>query len=363
MASEKDNEALENFLRTQILNCIPKYPLDLALDRNGEYEVPTDFKLRFNQRLSLPIFTGNKIVDIHNNPLQIILDSHDHHQYPPYSIGVEILVLDGDFPGSSHNDTWSKDEFARYIKKERTEKRPLITGESKVTLWNGVGVVGDIKFTDNSSWIRSRRFRLGARVVQIQGGNSLQNMMLRIREAVTEPFVVKEHRIELYKKHHPPTLEDEVWRLDKIGKRGVFYQKLASEGIHTVQDFLKLFMVDSSKLREIMGAMSDRMWEATLKHAKTCVMGTKLYRFHGDNYILTLNPICQLVKIEINGQIYLECDFERIQGAHIQRFVKDAYANWNCVEEVDSEAQNTVQLITNKVSSNEEGGGNARNGL
>ncbi|VVA32998.1 PREDICTED: calmodulin-binding [Prunus dulcis] len=43
-------------------------------------------------------------------------------------------------------------------------------------------------------------------------------------------------------------LEDEVRRLKKIGKDGAFHKKLASENINTVQDFLKLFVVDRSKL-------------------------------------------------------------------------------------------------------------------
>lgn len=46
-------------------------------------------------------------------------------------------------------------------------------------------------------------------------------------------------------------LEDEVWRLEKIGKDGAFHKKLARENIHTVQDFLKLFVVDRSKLRKV----------------------------------------------------------------------------------------------------------------
>lgn len=55
----------------------------------------------------------------------------------------------------------------------------------------------------------------------------------------------------MYKKNHPPVLEDEVWRLEKIGKGGAFHQKLAGEGINTVQDFLKLFHVDSARLRKV----------------------------------------------------------------------------------------------------------------
>lgn len=55
----------------------------------------------------------------------------------------------------------------------------------------------------------------------------------------------------MYKKHHPPSLEDEVWRLEKIGKDGAFHKKLSSFGINTVQDFLKLSIVDPSKLRKV----------------------------------------------------------------------------------------------------------------
>lgn len=57
--------------------------------------------------------------------------------------------------------------------------------------------------------------------------------------------------LEVYKKHYPPSLDDEVWRLEKIGKDGAFHKKLASEGIKTVQDFLKMSVVDTPKLRYV----------------------------------------------------------------------------------------------------------------
>ncbi|KZV21719.1 hypothetical protein F511_02877 [Dorcoceras hygrometricum] len=241
------SEEVESRLRSSGgLDWIPRYPSNHQIVKADANEEATKVSLRFTERLSLPIFTGTKIVDIHNNPLQIVVDNGG--QYCSCNIRVEIVVLDGEFPGTN------SDDFGRYIVKERTGKRPLIAGESKViTLWNGVGAVGDIEFTDNSSWIRSRRFRLGARVLKIQGGSPTTTT---IREAVTEAFVVKDHRGELYKKHHPPALNDEVWRLEKIGK--------------------------------------------------------------------------------ISG------------GAYIQRLVKDAYAKWNCLEEFDSQAHSTAQLLTHR---------------
>lgn len=56
---------------------------------------------------------------------------------------------------------------------------------------------------------------------------------------------------EVYKKHHPPNLSDEVWRLEKIGKEGAFHKKLTAAKITTVQEFLKLSVVDTLRLRKV----------------------------------------------------------------------------------------------------------------
>ncbi|CAI0547829.1 unnamed protein product [Linum tenue] len=202
-------------------------------------------QLVFSSKLSLPIFTGTKIVDAGGSPLQILLADTATGTRMDNKVKVEI----------------------------------------------------EIEFTDNSSWIRSRKFRIGARVVR-DGGRGL-----RVREAMTEAFIVKDHRGELYKKHHPPMLEDEVWRLEKIGKDGAFHKKLAAEGVNSVQDFLKLSVVDPLKLRKMLGAgMSDKMWEVTIKHARRCELGNKHYIYRGPSYCLTLNPICQVVNATISGQ-------------------------------------------------------------
>ncbi|XWS48282.1 hypothetical protein CRYUN_Cryun13aG0061700 [Craigia yunnanensis] len=203
-------------------------------------------QLIFPKDLSLPIFTGSKIVDKESNQLQVLLVDKKGDQMVPVlphnPIKVDIVVLDGDFSSGDGNN-WTCEEFDSNIVRERTGKRPLLTGELAVTMRDGVASIGEREFTDNSSWIRSRKFRIGAKVAQ----GSLQ--AVRIREAMTEAFVVKDHRGELYKKHHPPMLGDEVWRLEKIGKDGVFHKKLTSAGVNTVQDFLKMSVVDPAKLR------------------------------------------------------------------------------------------------------------------
>jgi len=148
------------------------------------------------------------------------------------------VVLEGDFNDEAEHD-WTHLHFKSFEVKEREGKRPLLAGDLQVTLKGGVGTLGDLTFTDNSSWIRSRKFSLG---VKLADGLCDDN---RIREAKTEAFAVKDHRGEcmllcsllfsspfqcdsvtkshfaVYKKHYPPALHDEVWRLDKIAKDGV----------------------------------------------------------------------------------------------------------------------------------------------
>lgn len=150
-------------------------------------------KLSLSARLSLPMYTASKIVDLEGNPLQIILletrGDRTIQTSLPYPVKVEIVVLDGDFP-QGDGETWTSEEFEVNIVRARTGKRPLLTGESHVTMRNGTVPLGEVEFTDNSSWVRSRKFRLGARVVQRSGGE------MKIQEAISEAFTVRDHRGE-----------------------------------------------------------------------------------------------------------------------------------------------------------------------
>jgi hypothetical protein len=59
----------------------------------------------------------------------------------------------------------------------------------------------------------------------------------------------------VYKKHYPPALEDDVWRLENIGKDGAFHKRLSQEGIETVEQFLRLLVMDPQKLRSVSQIM------------------------------------------------------------------------------------------------------------
>ncbi|KAL6007549.1 hypothetical protein ACLOJK_033047 [Asimina triloba] len=309
------------------------------LSRSPSTKIPalgeSSLQLIFSKKLSLPLFTGSKIEDEENNPLQILLVDTSggraaHMTTHSLPIKVELVVLDGDFPAGDSED-WTQEEFEKNIIRERQGRRPLLAGEVSVTVRDGVGVVGEIEFTDNSSWIRSRNFRIGARVVQETSQGR------RIKEAKTEAFSVRDHRGELYRKHYPPALEDDVWRLERIGKDGAFHKKLTAAGIQKVQDFLKLFAIDPNQLRRILGGgMSDKMWDGTMKHALTCDMGNKLYLHRNQQATVVLNPICQVVGVVNNGQRCPVSDLSPMHKAYLQHLAGDAYKKWSTLEEIDA---------------------------
>lgn len=64
----------------------------------------------------------------------------------------------------------------------------------------------------------------------------------------------------VYKKHYPPALHDEVWRLDKIGKDGAFHKRLNKAGLYTVEDFLRLVVMDPQRLRNVSSCCMDIFW-------------------------------------------------------------------------------------------------------
>ncbi|XAR53666.1 hypothetical protein NMG60_11022304 [Bertholletia excelsa] len=308
-----------------------------------------NLQLHFRSRLSLPLFTGAKIEGEQGTAIHIVLiDANTGHivtSGPESSAKLDVVILEGDF-NNEVKEGWSQEEFESHILKEREGKRPLLTGDLQVILKDGVGTLGELSFTDNSSWIRSRKFRLGLKVASgcCEG--------IRILEAKTDAFTVKDHRGELYKKHYPPALNDEVWRLEKIGKDGSFHKRLNKYGIYKVEDFLRHVVTDSQKLRNILGSgMSNKMWDVLVEHAKTCVLSGKLYVYYPDdvrNVGVVFNNIYELSGLIAGGQYCPADSLSESQKAFVDTLVKKAYENWTCVIEYDGNS--LLGLNQNKTS-------------
>ncbi|KAM6579858.1 hypothetical protein CsatA_003632 [Cannabis sativa] len=299
-------------------------------------------QLQFKTRMPPHIFTGAKVGGEQGAAIHVVLMDMTTGSVvqtgPESGAKLNIVVLEGDFSEEA-NDDWTVEHFENYQVKEREGKRPLLTGDVHVTLKEGVGTIGDLTFTDNSSWIRSRKFRLG---VKVSPGYCEGT---RIREAKTDPFAVKDHRGELYKKHYPPVLHDEVWRLDRIAKDGALHRKLIGADIVTVEDFLRLLVKDTQRLRSILGSgMSNRMWENTVEHAKTCVLGGKLYVYYTDKTQCTgvvFNHIYELRGLVSDGQFLPLESLNNNQKVSVDSLVKSAYENWHEVIEYDGKVLNS----------------------
>ncbi|KAF8705092.1 hypothetical protein HU200_031354 [Digitaria exilis] len=309
------------------------------------------WKLAFRTPPHLPIFTGSKIEDDAGNPLEIILVDVETgaHVALPQAVRVELVPLFGDFPPDGRED-WAPEEFQKGVVKEREGKRPLLTGEVALTMRDGRVTVSELQFTDNSSWVRCRKFRIGVRAVPGSGGGFDG---ARIQEAMTEPFVVRDHRGELYRKHYPPVLGDDVWRLEKIGKEGAFHRKLRQHKVVTVQEFVRMLTVKPDELRRILGeGMTDRMWEVTTNHAKTCVPDEKVYVYATPHGTIYVNSVFNLVKVEIGGMEWPLQQLNRGQAVLVQQLMLEAYELRHSLQEAEAfmihgHPANNVPLLQN----------------
>lgn len=302
-----------------------------------------NLQLHFRTRMPPHLFTGGKVEGERGAAIHVVLlDSTTGavvQTGPESAAKLIVVVLEGDFAEESDED-WTREHFENSEVKEREGKRPLLTGDLQITLKDGVGTLGELTFTDNSSWIRSRKFRLGVKV----GPGYCEG--IRVREAKSEAFAVKDHRGELYKKHYPPALDDEVWRLDRIAKDGALHKKLLKSEIITVEDFLRLLVRDPQKLRSVLGSgMSNRMWENTVEHAKTCVLGGKLYVYYTDqtnNTGVVFNHIYELRGLVADGNFHSLESLTDNQKISVDSLVKRAYENWHQVVEYDGKVLNSI---------------------
>ncbi|KAF8038866.1 hypothetical protein BT93_B1425 [Corymbia citriodora subsp. variegata] len=309
-----------------VISCFQDPLLRVPSNPVGTSEA-SSLRLQFVTKLPATIFTSSQIEAEDGTPLWIeLVDSRTNDRIasgPLSLIKIQIVVLDGDF-GSDEGEDWTENEFNCNIVRAREGKRPLITGELTVMLQGGIGCLRNLVITDNSSWVRSRKFRLGAQAVRKVSAE------IRIREARSESFVVKDHRGELNKKHHPPSLSDEVWRLEKVAKDGTLQKRMTSRGINTVQDFLQMYEANAPSLRNILGnGIPKRTWETIVRHASTCVINdNKMYAFYqaSNKAGILFNSAMKVAQATLNGQTYQSMD----KLTHSQKNLKWlAYNNKN----------------------------------
>ncbi|XP_010483971.1 PREDICTED: calmodulin-binding protein 60 A isoform X1 [Camelina sativa] len=295
-----------------------------------------NLQLKFLNNLSLPVFTSARVEGDEGQAIRVGLIDPSTGEIvssgPASSAKLEFFVVEGYFDKDSD---WTAEDIRNNIVRERAGKKPLLSGNVFALLNDGIGVMDEMSFTDNSSWTRSRKFRLGVRMVD-------QFDFVKIREAVTESFVVRDHRGELYRKHHPPSLFDEVWRLEKIGKDGAFHKRLHWSDINTVKDFLTHFHLNSSKLRQILGTgMSSKMWEITLEHARSCVLDSSVHVYQAPGFqkktAVVFNVVAQVLGLLVDFQYIPAEKLSEIEKAQAEEMVTVALSHLHEVRSYDDE--------------------------
>lgn len=119
-----------------------------------------------------------------NTPFRVALvDVTTEQVVTEASAKVEIVVVEGDF----NCDNWTVEEFNKKIVRRKEGKKSILTGNVHLNLEAGVGFIREISFTHNSRWMKVCKLCLGAKVVDNFSG-------ARVREVVTEPFVLKDFR-------------------------------------------------------------------------------------------------------------------------------------------------------------------------
>ncbi|XP_072996974.1 calmodulin-binding protein 60 D-like isoform X2 [Typha latifolia] len=293
----------------------------------------TRYQLQFLNKLNDPFYTFSKIeakdrmlvqIAIIDKNLQKIVTSD-----PYSSVTVEIVVLHSDF--GDDRDNWNSEEFNGHIVPGREGKGPLLKGILEIQLVNGVADLTDVIFTDNSSWTKQKKFRLGVRISRFSPRGVIRD---EVQEGISEPFRVMEQRVKGCKKHHPPSLSDKVWRLKSISKGGPYCVSLKNNGITTVEHFLKSYTKDEAQLRRMFGKKSSGSWEVLVKHAKECVLGDELYSYCIAEHksLLFLNSIYQVVGAMIDGCYSPFDKLSPSQQASVEKWKRLAYQNTNSIQ-------------------------------
>ncbi|XP_059641012.1 calmodulin-binding protein 60 A-like isoform X2 [Cornus florida] len=284
-------------------------------------------QLHFLIQPSSTVHTGKKIEGEGDASIEVALIDGSTRETvkcgPESSAKVEIVVLEGDCNDVEGHD-WTTEEFNQKIVREREGikgKIPCLTGDAYLNLKEGVGTVDKIKFTHNSKWMKNGDFRLGARVV-------LDNFSgIKVREAISKPFKLKDRRGALYGKHDTPSLFDEVWRLKNIVKNSPLHNCLSKENITTVKDFLTLYFTNPQRLHEILGA-GTKMVEIMINHAQTCILDKTVYLYRPSSQQkngVVFNVVGQLIGLLLEGQCVPSDRLSKTQKADAQNLVDSAF--------------------------------------
>ncbi|KAM7471341.1 hypothetical protein LguiA_009524 [Lonicera macranthoides] len=303
-----------------------------SMSRNAEQR---NLKLQFVNKIPGEIFTGKKIVGEEVPLIKIdLVDSRGQvvKTGPVASAKVEIVVLEGDF-GGTNGDDWTLEEFDSKIVKEMYGRKSLLVG-NELNLKEG-SLVNEVRFTHNARWVKIHKFRLGAKVVDHFDG-------IKVKEAKTEPFTLKDYRTTYRKNHDYLSPHDEVWRMKGIAKNGPFHERLTKANIETVQHFRFQLSADRQGLQK-MHNQGHKKWMKIVDHAENyCRIDKKVYLYPSlsseQRTRVVLNVVGQMLGILLELQYVPINKLSQAQKADADMLVVSAFKHWKDVDHFDDES-------------------------
>ncbi|KAL3628688.1 hypothetical protein CASFOL_027734 [Castilleja foliolosa] len=281
--------------------------------------------LQFKNKVSQEILTGEEIKGESNTSIELNLvdDSTGNvvDSEPQASAIVEIVLLKG--------ESESVSDFKENIIPEIEGKKPLLAGKVRLKLQGGVGYVENVKLRHHTSKIKPSIFRLGARIVGEFDG-------VRINEAKTESFIVKDFRNKYYKKHEKPSLSDEVSRLVNIRKGGKIDKRLQVGKIFNVEDLLIRLLIDPQGLKSIV-KVGTKKWDATVKNARACKIDERVHFYISieQKIGVVFNLLGQVLGLYTKSQYVSTTMLSENDKAAAQELLASAYEHWENVQPFD----------------------------
>uniref|UniRef100_A0ACD6A8D2 Uncharacterized protein n=1 Tax=Avena sativa TaxID=4498 RepID=A0ACD6A8D2_AVESA len=294
----------------------PSREISEGLPENGS--ISGLFKLQFvdAQRPNDPLYTGSPVKwqDGENAKVAIFRNGKQIMDGDLSKLQIEILPVPADFFTEQGQSEFPKEEFNKKIYSYKGKESVLTT----VNLKNGEAYLGSFFFTESSY---GKKLRLIARVKR-------HLRTVRVQEAITDPFVVKDRRSESNEKSNLPSKGDAVHQLKKISQKGKRCIALTGEKITTVKHLLRQYHKDKAGLQKLTG-MKKEDWGRMINHATTCDPGNETYSYRVAEGELLFNDFYNLVGMMINGLYIPVRDLDQFQQLKLNNWKMSAYKKFD----------------------------------
>ncbi|XP_044947768.1 uncharacterized protein LOC123397185 [Hordeum vulgare subsp. vulgare] len=244
---------------------------------------------------------------------------------------IEILPVHADF--FTGQEDFTKDEFSKQIYMYKGKESVLTT----VSLTNGESSLGSFSFPESS---HGKKLRLTARVKR-------QDLTVRVQEAITDPFVVKDRRSESNEKSSIPSKEDAIHQLKKICLKGKHWNNLVEKNITKVKHLLRHYHKDKFGLQELAG-MKNGDWNSMIEHATMSVPGDEIYSYWvpEDNCEILFNDFYDVVGKMTDVYVpYSVSDVDQFPQLKVKNWKMSAYKKFE-------ELENSGRLVPDYFLSN-----------